>query len=222
MEVAPLLRLTLLSAAGATLLIAPAGLLVARALARSRSRLRPLFEALILLPLVLPPVATGLVLLELFGRRGPLGGPLHERFGLDVAFTPLAVVLAMAVMAFPLFVLTARAAFESVDPRLEQVALTLGASPARVFGTISLPLAWPGLLAALVLAFARAVGEFGATIMIAGAIPGRTATLSTAIWQQVQLGDDAGAMRLMAVSLALALVATLAAGLLARRTRGRR
>jgi molybdate transport system permease protein len=209
-EAWPLLRLTLLTAAAGTALVALPALAVALWLARRRGGLKPVVEALVLLPLVLPPVATGLVLLQLFGRRGPLGSLLHERLGIDVAFTPAGVSLAMAVMAFPLFVLTARSAFEAVDARLEQVAATLGASRRRVLLTITLPLAWPGLLAALVLAFARAVGEFGATVMLAGAIPGRTATLATGIWQEVQLGHDAVALRLMGLS-------TAAAGLLARR-----
>lgn len=222
MDWLPLLRLTALAAGAATLLIAAPALALGYWLARRESALKPVVEALVLLPLVLPPVATGLLLLELFGRRGALGSLLQEHLGIDVAFTPLAVVLAMAVMSLPVFVLTARAAFETVDPRLEQVAATLGASPARVMRTITLPLAWPGLLASLVLAFARAIGEFGATMMVAGAIPGRTATLSTAIWQHVQIGDDAGAMRLMLASLALALGATAIAGLLATRSRRRR
>src|SRR6185295_2180774 len=117
----------------------------------------------------------------------------HDTLGLDVAFTWRGVVVAMAVMATPIFVLTARTAFEAVDPRLEKVAATLGATPARVFATVTLPLAWPGLLAAALLGFARALGEFGATMLLAGAIPARTATLSTAIWTFVQSGDDAGA-----------------------------
>ena len=214
-----LLRLTALAAAASTILVAPASVAIGLWLARRDSALKPVVEALVLLPLVLPPVATGLLLLKLLGRRGPLGAFLHGSLGLDVAFTPLAVVIAMAVMSMPIFVLSARAAFEGVDARLEHVAATLGASPMRVFGTVTLPLAWPGLVAALVLAFARAVGEFGATIMVAGAIPGRTATLATGIWQQVQLGDDAAALRLMTVSLALALGATAAAGWLSRRRR---
>ena len=217
-----LLRLTALAAAAATIVVAPAALLAGFWLARRDSRLKPVVEALVLLPLVLPPVATGLLLLKLLGRRGPLGSILHDALGIDVAFTPAGVVVAMAVMALPIFVLSARAAFETVDVRLEHVAATLGASPLRVFATVTLPLAWPGLLAAVVLAFARAVGEFGATIMVAGAIPGRTATLATGIWQHVQAGDDAGALSLMAVSLVLALGATVAAGLLSRRTRRRR
>jgi molybdate transport system permease protein len=215
----PLVAFTATTSALATTLVAPCAVALAWLLVRRRFPGKAVVETIVLLPLVLPPVATGLVLLKLLGRRGPVGSWLHEAFGLDVAFTGRAVVVAMAVMAFPLFVLTARAAFEAVDPRLEQVAATLGASPWRAFFTVTLPLAWPGLLAAALLAFARALGEFGATMLVAGAIPGRTLTLSTAIWQRVQLGDDGAALRLMAVSFALALAATAGAGMLARRTR---
>lgn len=203
----------------ATLLLLPVASLLGWLLARREFAGKSLVESLILLPLVMPPVSTGLILLSLLGRRGPVGGFLHESLGLDVAFTWRGVVLAMAVMALPLFVMTARAAFAAVDPRLEQVAATLGASRARVFFGVTVPLAWPGLLAAMLLSFMRALGEFGATALVAGAIPGRTLTLSTAIWQRVQSGEDAEALHLMALSLALALVATALAGWLSRRQR---
>jgi len=215
----PLVWFTALTAGVATILVAPLAIGLAWMLVRRPFPGKAIVETLVLMPLVVPPVATGLVLLKLLGRRGPLGAWTHEALGLDVAFTGRAVVIAMGVMAFPIFVLTARAAFEAVDPRLEQVAATLGASPWRRFLTISLPLAWPGLLAAALLAFARALGEFGATMLVAGGIPGRTLTLSTAIWQRVQLGDDEGAARLMAISFVLALFATAGAGLFARRPR---
>jgi molybdate transport system permease protein len=152
----------------------------------------------------MPPVATGLILLKIFGRRGPVGAFLEERLGLEIVFTWKAVVLALAVMSFPLLVRTARVAFEQVNPRLEQVARTLGASPVRVFFTISFPLALRGILGGAVLAFARALGEFGATILVAGAIPGETATLSVSIFNLIQLANDAAAMRLLFVSTALA------------------
>ena len=137
-------------------------------------------ETLVTLPLVLPPVVTGLALLKLFGRRGPLGRWIHELFGIDVIFTWRAVVIALGVMALPLLVWAARTAFEEVDQRFEQIARTLGASEWRIFFTISLPLARRGVLGGTLLAFARALGEFGATIMVAGNILGQTTTLSVA------------------------------------------
>jgi molybdate transport system permease protein len=198
---------TLRVSALAVLLILPPGLAAAWLLARFRWPGKSLAETLIALPLVLPPVATGLILLKLLGRRGALGAFLHDRLGLDVIFTWRAVVVAMAVMSFPLLVRGARVAFEGVDPRLEQIARTLGASEARVFFTITLPLARNGILGGTLLAFARALGEFGATILVAGNIPGRTSTLSLSIYQLVQLGKDDDAFRLLAVSAAVAFAA---------------
>jgi molybdate transport system permease protein len=198
---------TLRVSAFAVLLILPPGLAAAWLLARFRWPGKSLAETLIALPLVLPPVATGLILLKLLGRRGALGGFLHDRLGIDVIFTWRAVVVAMAVMSFPLLVRGARVAFEAVDPRLEQIARTLGASDARVFFTITLPLARNGILGGTLLAFARALGEFGATILVAGNIPGRTSTLSLSIYQLVQLGKDGDAFRLLAVSAAVAFAA---------------
>jgi len=202
-----ILGLTLRTAALATLLIVPPGLAMAWLLARHRWRGKSLVETLVALPLVMPPVATGLLLLELLGRRGPLGGWLHRTFGLDIVFTWRAVVVAMMVMSFPLLVRAARVAFEEVNERLEQIARTLGASNTRVFFTITLPLAARGVAAGLLLAFARAVGEFGATILVAGNIPGRTTTLSLAIYNLVQLGRDADAFRLLGVSVLIAFAA---------------
>jgi len=158
------------------------------------------------LPLVMPPVATGLILLMLFAPRGPLGGVL-ARIGIEVVFTWKAVVLAMAVMGLPLFVRTARAGFEQVDRRYEAVAATLGAAPLRVFFTISLPLAAPTVIAATVLGFARALGEFGATMMIAGSIPGSTRTLAVAIYSFAETGRDRQAAALLMVSAAIAFAA---------------
>src|SRR5215213_3314260 len=157
----------------ATLLILPPGLGVAWLLAWRRFPGKSLVETVVALPLVMPPVATGLLLLKLLGRRGPLGR-LLGRVDLDVVFTWRGVVVAMAVMSFPLLVRGARVAFEEVNPRLEQIARTLGASDARVFLTITLPLAARGVLGGALLAFARALGEFGATILVAGNIPGKT------------------------------------------------
>jgi len=150
--------------------------------------------------------------LKLLGRRGPLGHWLHDQLGLEVIFTWRAVVLALAVMSFPLLVRTLRAAIEEVNPALEQMARTLGASPWRVFFTVTLPLAKRGLLAGTLLAFARALGEFGATIMVAGNIPGQTTTLAVSIYQSVELGEDSHALLLAGLSTSLAFGALLAAG----------
>ncbi|HEX2340480.1 MAG TPA: molybdate ABC transporter permease subunit [Vicinamibacterales bacterium] len=197
---------TVATALAATALMLPPGIALAWTLARRPFPGRALVETVISLPLVVPPVATGLLLLYLFGRRGPLGAALAST-GVDVIFTWRAVVIAMAIMGFPLVVRTARAAFEQVDARFEQVAATLGARPLRVFFSISLPLALRGVIAGTVLGFARALGEFGATIMIAGNIPGRTRTLATAIYSYTETGRDAQAAALAAVSIALAFVA---------------
>jgi len=179
------------------------GVALAWVLARKAWWGKSVVETLVALPLVLPPVATGLILLKLLGRRGPIGSWL-EAAGVEIAFTWRAVVVAMAVMAFPLMVRGMRIAFEGVNPRLEQVAATLGAGPLRVFFTITLPLAFRGVLAGLVLGFARAIGEFGATILIAGNIPGRTTTLSLSIYRDIQLGRDHHAVPLLIASVILA------------------
>jgi len=205
---------SLATAAGATAVALPIGVPLAWLLARARFTGRSLVETIVSLPLVMPPVATGLILLMLFGRRGPLGRALSW-VGIDVVFTWKAVVIAMAVMGLPLLVRTARGGFEQVDRRLEQVAATLGAGPARVFLTISLPLAWPTVVAGAVLAFARALGEFGATIMIAGSIPGVTRTLAVAIYSYAETGQDRAAVALLAISTGLAFAALWGANRLA-------
>jgi molybdate transport system permease protein len=197
---------TVATALAATALMLPPGVALAWTLARHRFPGRALVETVISLPLVVPPVATGLLLLYLFGRRGPLGAALASA-GVEVIFTWRAVVIAMTIMGFPLVVRTARAAFEQVDERFERVAATLGARPMRVFFSISLPLAIRGVIAGAVLGFARALGEFGATIMIAGNIPGRTRTLATAIYSYTETGRDAHAATLAAVSIGLAFAA---------------
>ena len=202
-----------------TVLILPLGLALAWLLARHDWPGKSIVETLISLPLVMPPVATGLILLQLFGRRGVIGGFLHDKLSLDVIFTWRAVLLALAVMSLPLLVRSARVAFEGVNPRLEQIARTLGAGNWRVFFTISVPLAARGIVAGMILAFARALGEFGATIMIAGNIPGKTSTLSLAIFQNVQLGEDAHAYRLLAVSVVLAFAAVWCSEFLLRKRR---
>jgi len=200
-----------------TILILPFGLALAWLLARYDWPAKSLVETFLSLPLVMPPVATGLILLRLLGRRGPLGAFLHNHFDLDVVFTWRAVVVALSVMSLPLFVRSARVAFQELNPRLEQIARTLGATPFRVFLTITLPLASRGLVAGMILAFARALGEFGATIMVAGNIPGKTSTLSLAIYQNVQLGQDAHALQLLGVSVVLAFAAVLGSELLLRK-----
>ena len=198
--------LTVSMAAIATALMLPPGLLLAWVLARKRFRGRVLVETFVSLPLVMPPVATGLLLLMLFAPRGPLGGALAS-LGIDIVFTWKAVVIAMAVMGLPLLVRTARAGLEQVDQRYEKVASTLGAKPFRVFVTVTLPLALPSVAAAAVLCFARAIGEFGATIMIAGSIPGSTRTLAIAIYSFAETGRDAEAAQLVLVSGVIAFAA---------------
>jgi molybdate transport system permease protein len=207
---------TVACAIGATALVLPPGVAIAWVLARRRFAGRTLVETLVSLPLVLPPVATGLILLMLLSRRGAIGR-LLESAGIEVVFTWKAVVLAMAVMGLPLLVRTARAGFEQINQRYEQVAATLGAPPARIFFTISLPLAWPSIVAGAVLAFARALGEFGATIIVAGSIPGATRTLAVAIYSYTETGQDRRAAALLVVSAAIAFVALWYANRLAER-----
>jgi molybdate transport system permease protein len=202
-----------------TIVILPFGLAIAWVLARFTWPGKSVVETLISLPLVMPPVATGLILLKMFGRRGPIGSFLHDTLHLDVVFTWRGVLIALGVMSFPLLVRSARVAFEEVSPRLEQIARTLGASDWRVFFTITAPLAMRGILGGMILSFARALGEFGATIMIAGNIPGQTSTLSLSIFQSVQLGRDADAFRLLGISTALAFLAVWTSEWLMRRKR---
>jgi molybdate transport system permease protein len=204
---------TVACATAATLLILPAGVSIAWLLARRSFPGRALVETLVSLPLVMPPVATGLILLMLLGRRGSIGR-LLERLGIEVVFTWKAVVIAMAIMGLPLLVRTARAGFEQVNARYERVAATLGAPPWRVFFTISLPLAWPSVLGGAILAFARALGEFGATIIVAGSIPGVTRTLAVGIYSHAETGQDAQALVLIAISTAIAFASLWLANLL--------
>jgi molybdate transport system permease protein len=185
-----------------TLLILPPGIALAWLLARRRWPGKSLVETFIALPLVIPPVATGLVLLKLFGRHGPFGS-----LGFDVIFTWKAVVLATGVMALPLFVRTARVAFEEIPREVEDSARIHGATSYQVFRYISLPLAARGLVAGGIMAFARALGEFGATVMVAGFIPGQTVTLALGIYHHVQLGQDDTAFALVAISATLAFTA---------------
>jgi molybdate transport system permease protein len=201
-----------------TLTILPFGLAVAWALARRNWPGKSLVETLVTLPLAMPPVATGLILLEVFRKPGPIGRFLHH-FNLDVVFTWRAVLVALCVMSFPLLARSARTAFEEVNPRLEQIARTLGAGHWRVFSTITVPLAARGIVGGMLLAFARALGEFGATIMIAGNIQGKTQTISLAIFQDVQNFQDTEAYRLLGVSVALAFLAVWGSEFFLRRKR---
>jgi molybdate transport system permease protein len=203
-------------ALASTLLMLPPGILLAWLLARRRFRGKLILETLVSLPLVLPPVATGLLLLYLLGRRGPFGAVL-ARGGVDIVFTWKAVVSAMAVMGFPLVVRTARAGFEQVTRRYEQVAETLGAGPARVFFTISLPLASRDVLAGALLGFSRALGEFGATIVVAGSLPGRTRTIAVAMFNDIETGRDAQAGVLLSASIVVAFAAVWVSNVLVRR-----
>jgi len=193
-------------AALSTLVILPFGVGAAFALARYRGPGKGALETVLSLPLVLPPTAVGLLLLELLARRAPLGRFLTG-LGIEVVFTWKAVLVATAVMSFPLLVRSSRTAFEEVDPRLVGIARTLGCGPIAAFFRVSLPLAWRGVLAGTVLAFSRALGEFGATIMIAGNIPGKTQTLALAIFHDNQIGRDDRALALAAVTVALAFAA---------------
>ena len=202
-----------------TLLILPFGVALAWLLARRDWPGKTFVETFVSLPLVLPPVVTGLVLLQLFGKRGPLGHWLFTQFGMDVVFTWKAVVLALGVMSLPLLVRAARTAIEEVNPALEQIARTLGAGEWRVFFTVTLPLARRGICAGVVLAFARALGEFGATIMVAGNIVGYTTTLPVAIYYSVQNGDDTHAWTLAGISTVIAFLALWLGEKLQRRRR---
>jgi len=189
-------------------------------LARYRGPGKGAIETVLSLPLVLPPTAVGILLLRALARRGLLGTLLGD-LGIEIVFTWKAVLLATMVMSFPLLVRSARTAFEEVDPRLVGIARTLGCGPARAFFRVTLPLAWRGILAGSVLAFSRALGEFGATVMVAGNIPGRTQTLPLAIFHYDQIGRDDRALALVGVTVVLAFVALWSAELVSRRRSGR-
>ena len=201
----------------ATLLSLPPGLFIAHLLARRDFAGKQLLNGLVHLPLILPPVVTGYLLLMTFGTQAPLGQAL-QAIGITFAFRWTGAALAAAVMAFPLMVRAIRLSIEAVDPRLEQAAATLGASRPWVFATVTLPMILPGILAGAILAFAKAMGEFGATITFVSNIPGQTQTLPTAIYAFLQVpGGEASALRLVAVSITIAMAALLASELLARR-----
>lgn len=205
----------------ATVLSLPLGIWVAHLLARRSFPGKSLLNGLVHLPLILPPVVTGYVLLLTFGRKGFIGQYL-DLMGIVLAFKWTGAVLAAAVMAFPLMVRAIRLAFEAVDPKLEQAAATLGAPPIWVFATVTLPLILPGIIAGSILAFAKAMGEFGATITFVANIPGQTQTLPSAIYAFLQVpGGDPQAFRLVAISIALAMGALLVSELLAARVQKR-
>lgn len=184
------LALSLKVAGWATLLDIVFGVALGYVLARFRFWGRDTLDALLTLPMVMPPTVLGYYLLVLIGRNGPIGHWLQQHFGINLIFTWQAAVLAAAVVAFPLVLKAARSAFETVDTQLEDAARVLGISPVGVFLRVTLPLAWRGVLAGTLLAFARSMGEFGATLMVAGSIPGKTQTLSIAVYEAVQAGQD--------------------------------
>jgi molybdate transport system permease protein len=213
------LGLSLRVAVFATVVTLPFGIVLGYWLARTPSRARWVVETVVNVPLVLPPVVTGFMLLVLFGRNGPIGAVLERVFGVNVAFTWIGAALASGVVAFPLMVRAIRLAFEAVNPRLELAAGSLGCGPIRTFFRVSLPLAMHGVIAGSVLAFARSVGEFGATVMLAGNIPGQTRTIPLAIFAQVQRpGGIEESWRLVVVCVLLAAVAMFVSGWLSDRS----
>lgn len=214
-----ILGITLKVAACATALLAPPAIAAGWLLARARFRFKSVVETLVALPLVLPATAIGYLLLATFARGGPLG---ERALGFDpgVLFTWKGAVLASAVVAFPLSARTARVAFEGVDPRLERMGRTLGFSRLRTFVVVTVPLARRGLLAALLLGFGRALGEFGATVVVAGNIPGKTQTLALAIFQEIQLGDTGRALQLVGLCTLLAFACVFGVERLLARPRG--
>ncbi len=212
------LSLSLKVAFWSVLISLPIGLYLAWLLARRDFPGKSALNGLIHLPLVLPPVVIGYVLLLLLGRQGPLGALLHDLFGITVIFTWKGAAVASAVMGFPLMVRAIRLSLEAMDPGLEPAARTLGAGPFRVFYSVTLPLISPGILAGIILAFARGLGEFGATITFVSNIPGETRTLPLALFTLVQApGGEAAALRILVISIILALAALLASEMLARR-----
>ena len=206
------LGLTLKVAGWATALNLVLGVAVGYAMARLRFPGRDVLDAVLTLPMVMPPTVLGYYLLVLVGSHGALGGWLIEHFGIRLVFTWQGAVIAAMVVSFPLVFKAARAAFETVDPQLEDAARTLGTHALAVFFRVTLPLAWRGVLAGLLLSFARSLGEFGATLMVAGSIPGRTQTLSIAVYEAVQAGQDETANFLVAVTSIVCLAVLLSAG----------
>lgn len=213
------IKLSLRVATVAVVMSLPVALLVAYVLSRGNFRGKILLDGLVHMPLVLPPVVTGYVLLILFGRRGPLGAFLEQTFGIVLSFRWTGAALAAAVMSFPLMVRAIRLALDAIDRRSEEAAATLGASPVWVFATVTVPLAFPGIVAGTVLAFAKALGEFGATITFVSNIPGETQTIPAAIYTYTQTpGGEAGALRLSLIAMALAFAALIVSEILIRRS----
>jgi len=213
------IRLSLRVATVAVVMSLPVAVLVAYVLSRGNFRGKILLDGLVHMPLVLPPVVTGYVLLILFGRRGPLGAFLEQTFGIVLSFRWTGAALAAAVMSFPLMVRAIRLALDAIDRRSEEAAATLGASPVWVFATVTVPLAFPGIVAGIVLAFAKALGEFGATITFVSNIPGETQTIPAAIYTYTQTpGGEAGALRLSLIAMALAFAALIVSEILIRRS----
>ena len=211
------IALSLRVAVVSTLIALPFGIAIATVLARASFWGKSALDALVHLPLVLPPVVTGYLLLITFGRKAPVGAFLADHFGIVFSFRWTGAALACGIMAFPLMVRAIRLSIEAVDPKLENAAGTLGAHPLWVFATITLPLALPGVIAGAILAFAKAMGEFGATITFVSNIPGETQTLPSAIYTFTQVpGGDAGAMRLTLISIAISMAALVGSEMLAR------
>ena len=209
------LALTLKVAAWATAINLVLGVTAGWLLARHRFPGREFVNAVLTLPLVLPPTVIGYYLLVVIGKRGWLGQWLDDSFGITLIFTWQGAVIAATVVAFPLVLSSARTAFEAVEPQLEQAARVLGLNEWAVFFRVTVPMAWPGIMAGALLVFARSLGEFGATLMVAGSIPGRTQTLSVAVYEAVQAGDDATANKLIAIISVTCIVMLLIAGRLA-------
>lgn len=209
------LALSLKVAGWATAITLVLGVAVGYVLARARFPGRDLLDTLLTLPMVMPPTVLGYYLLVLLGKRSTFGAWLHDSFGINLIFTWQGAVIAASIVAFPLVFKPARAAFEAVDGQLEQAARVLGLSELAVFFRVTLPLAWRGILAGVLLAFARALGEFGATLMVAGSIPGKTQTLSIAVYEAVQAGQDDVANLLVLITSAVCVTVLLIAGRLA-------
>ena len=209
------LALTLKVAGSATALNLVLGVGVGWAMARWRFPGRDVLDAVLTLPMVMPPTVLGYYLLVVIGSHGVIGAWLLQQFGVRLIFTWQAAVIAATIVSFPLVFKAARAAFESIEPQLEDAARTLGIGEAAVFFRVSLPLAWRGILAGVLLAFARALGEFGATLMVAGSIPGKTQTLSVAVYEAVQAGQDDTANLLVLITSVVCIAVLLGAGRLA-------
>lgn len=185
----------------------PPGLFIGWLLAKRDFPGKSILNTFVMLPLVLPPVVSGYILLILFSKSGTIGGLLNQYFGLEIVFSPIAVVLAVSVISFPLLVRGIMTGISSVPVELERVARTLGASPVRVFFTITLPLAYRGIIGGVILGFSKSLGEFGATMLVAGNMPGKTQTIALSIFDAVQQGEDATVFRLVFISTVIAFIA---------------